>query len=220
VLDEVEAFLRGHAFSAESEHDRARLREQLSCCCFNAEEVIADLLKFCTLEPRLPAQAKTWEPGPVIHIPCGSSREEIIDQLEAERAGNPVADLAFQAYRDMRRTHWKPFIKAALERNPVSIRACEGMELEGAAERLRRMDDISIYEETRMAQPDEVWNFQRGDGLEKALCLMNIARSRYPQDRVRLGGGGRSACVSVRGRDYRFKAERPIPPPVDSDFSW
>ena len=31
---------------------------------------------------------------------------------------------------------------------------------------------------TRIAQPDEVWNYQRGDGLEKAICLANILKSR------------------------------------------
>jgi len=219
VLDEIEAFLRERPFSPDSAADRIRLREQLSCCCFNAEEVIAGLLKFCALAPRLPPAVKTWEPGPCLRIDPGSSREEIIELLGAERAGNPVADLAFQAFRDMRRSAWKPFIKAALERNPVSIRALEGVELEGAAERLRQMDDVSIYEGTRMAQPDEVWNFQRGDGLEKALCLMNLARRRYPQDRARLAVDGRSVCVSVRGRAYRFETDRRIPPPSDEDFA-
>ena len=29
----------------------------------------------------------------------------------------------------------------------------------------------SVYSEKRLAQPDEVWNFGRGDGIEKALLL-------------------------------------------------
>lgn len=219
VLDEIEAFLHGHSFSADSESDRARLREQLSCCCFNAEEVIADLLKFCALEPRLPPAAKTWEPGACIRISPDSSREEIIDILESERFCNPVADLAFQAWRDMQRSHWKPFIKAAFERNPVSIAALETMEFADAAERLRCFENASIYGETRIAQPDEVWNFQRGDGLEKALCLMNLARHRYPQDSARLTVDKSSVCVGVRGRDYRFETDRQIPPPGDDDFA-
>jgi len=219
VLDEIEAFLRAHPFAADSERDRACLRAQLTSCCFNAEEVIADLLKFCTVEPRLPADAKTWEPGPCLCIPPDSSREGIIEALESERSRNPVADLAFQAYRDMRRSHWKPFIKAAFERNPVSIRACEGMELEEAVERLHRMDSVSIYGETRMAQPDEVWNFRRGDGLEKALCLMNLVRHRYPHDRASLTVDGRSVRVSGRGSEYRFETDRQIPAPADDDFA-
>ncbi|MCK7533762.1 MAG: hypothetical protein MZV63_23410 [Marinilabiliales bacterium] len=29
----------------------------------------------------------------------------------------------------------------------------------------------SIYDDGRMAQPDEVWNFGRGDGAEKAFLM-------------------------------------------------
>ncbi len=220
VLDEIEAFFRDQPFAADAEADRARLRERLSSCCFNADEVMADLLAFCAIEPRLPSDRKIWDPGPCIRISPASSRDEIIATLESERSRNPVADLAFQAWRDMQRSAWKPFLKAALERNPVSTSAFEGMELADAVECLRRMENVSIYEGTRMAQPDEVWNFQRGDGLEKALCLMNTARNRYPQDSVRLEADGHSARVSVRGRDYRFATGRLIPPPGGHDFSW
>jgi hypothetical protein len=149
-----------------------------------------------------------------------SSREEIVDQLERERAHNPVVDLAFHAYRDMQRCAWKPFLKAALERNPVSIQALDNIELKAASEQLAGMENVSIYDSTRLAQPDEVWNFQRGDGLEKALCLMNIARDRYPQDSVRLAGEGRSVCVQVRGRDYRFETAKKLELPRDSDFDF
>ena len=149
-----------------------------------------------------------------------SQREEIIDQLESERAHNPIVDLAFQAYRDMQRCAWMPFLKAALERNPVSIQALDGTELKAAAEQLAGMENVSIYDNTRLAQPDEVWNFRRGDGLEKALCLMNMARHRYPQDSVRLSGEGRSVCVQVRGRDYRFETVKGLDLPCDDDFEF
>jgi hypothetical protein len=220
LLDEIETFLRAGSFSLDSKQDRAQLRQHLSCSCFNAEDVIADLLQFCTLEPRLPPEQKTWKPGPSVCIPPDSTREEILELLEAERGVNPVVDLAFQAYRDMQRAAWKPFLKAALERNPVSIQAFEGAELAAAAEQLARMENVSMYDGTRMAQPDEVWNFQRGDGLEKALCFMNIARQRYSQDELRLSGDERSVCVSVRGRDYRFKKTRQIDLPLEGDFDF
>ncbi|MBM4311529.1 MAG: hypothetical protein FJ119_11375 [Deltaproteobacteria bacterium] len=219
LLDEIETFFRAGSFSLDSEEARAQLRQHLSCSCFNAEEVVADLLRFCTLEPRLPLEQKTWAPGPCVRIAPDSTRDEVIAMLDAERSRSPVADLAFQAWRDMQRSHWKPFVKAALERNPVSVAALEGLDLADAAERLRRMENVSIYDGTRMSQPDEVWNFQRGDGLEKALCLMNLARHRYPQDSARLTVDKRSVCVGVRGRDYRFETDRQIPPPGDDDFA-
>jgi hypothetical protein len=120
----------------------------------------------------------------------------------------------------MQRAAWKPFLKAALERNPVSIRAFEGAELAAVAEQLARMENVSIYDGTRMAQPDEVWNFQRGDGLEKALCLMNIARQRFPQDELRLSGDERSVCVRVRGHDYCFKTGKGLAVPCETEFEF
>ena len=36
------------------------------------------------------------------------------------------------------------------------------------------MPNESIYEENRLALPDEVWNFQRGDGIEKAFLLADF----------------------------------------------
>ena len=40
----------------------------------------------------------------------------------------------------------------------------------------------SIYEgETRLAQPDEVWNFRSGDGIERLILLANLFRARHPE---------------------------------------
>ena len=36
------------------------------------------------------------------------------------------------------------------------------------------MPDESIYDGKRLALPDEVWNFRRGDGIEKALLLADF----------------------------------------------
>jgi hypothetical protein len=40
----------------------------------------------------------------------------------------------------------------------------------------------SIYEEEfRLAQPDEVWNYRTGDGLEQAILLACILKARSPE---------------------------------------
>ena len=48
-------------------------------------------------------------------------RADVIARLESIREANELADLAFYAYRDLNRTEPEPFLKAALERCPVSI---------------------------------------------------------------------------------------------------
>ncbi|HKL20709.1 MAG TPA: hypothetical protein VJ904_02820 [Tichowtungia sp.] len=44
----------------------------------------------------------------------------------------------------------------------------------------------SIYDGPRLAQPDEVWNFKTGDGLEKAILLANVWKHHHPNDEIRL----------------------------------
>jgi hypothetical protein len=39
---------------------------------------------------------------------------------------------------------------------------------------LKDMPDESIYDGYRLSLPDEVWNFKRGDGIEKALLLADF----------------------------------------------
>jgi hypothetical protein len=218
LLDEVELFFKEHQVSVDNDCDVQLLKKHLRHCCFNVEEVIADLLKFCKISPRLPGDGKTWIPHtPVLNEPV-SCREEALEQLEALRRTVPAADLAFMAYRDMTRAPWKPFIKAALERNPVSISGARDLDIDAVAAKLQAMTQESIYDGGRMAQPDEVWNFNRGDGLEKALCLINIIRQRRPADRITLDGDGVSVCVRTQQHaEYRFMTAKKLPLPSEAD---
>ena len=54
----------------------------------------------------------------------------------------------------------------------------------------------SIYDGPRLAQPDEVWNFQTGDGLEKAILLSNVWKSRHPEDEIILTAT--SECIELK----------------------
>ena len=123
------------------------------------------------------------------------SREEIIASLQSIRnltpdTGHPpsamshpssVVDLAFYTGRYMDSCDWKPFFKAAFERNPVSVAHFRDMALPQVYSQLRSWPDESIYDGNRLALPDEVVNFSRGDGIEKAFTLINVARSRHLQ---------------------------------------
>jgi len=152
------------------------------------EDFFSDLKKFAHTVPRLPSGNKTYlkqgEAGKqgivALNISPANTREEIMDHLSAIRqpaAG--IADLAFYAGRFMDTCNWEPFLKAAFERNPVSIGYFRGMDLQAVFDQLKAWPDQSIYDGNRLALPDELVNFQRGDGMEKALTLMNIAKSRH-----------------------------------------
>lgn len=160
------------------EEDLAEGKTDNVFACGFADELRA----FLHTEPRLPkVEEKTFIKGSDLQILPQQSREEIIAYLqEKAQEGNSLAILSFYARRDMKHTDWKPFIKAAVERNPVCRLACQGRSLPQIEAVLKAMPAESIYPEPdRLAQPDEVWNFGRGDGLEKALLFWNLVKERF-----------------------------------------
>jgi hypothetical protein len=211
VLNDLEAFIRKEKPDLNRPEDVVRLKEQFACDCLNAEWAIESLISFCHVVPRLPDPGdkvflKNREP---LNVTREMDREAIIARLESIRTVNPVADLAFYAYRDLNRTDPAPFLKAAMERSPVSV-AATGKMSEGDVElAVRALADESIYDETgRLAQPDEVWNYRRGDGVEKALLLANILKSRQPGTPMRLTVGGPQAVLEAGGRRFEFDSSK------------
>lgn len=105
-------------------------------------------------------------------------RAEIVQRLAALRTANRAAALAPYAGRELAQTEAAPFIRAALARNPVS----KGARLADIA----ALGDASVYDgPSRLAQPDEVWNFGTGDGLEKCLLAANALGG----TEIRIDGG-------------------------------
>jgi hypothetical protein len=183
------------------------------------EEVIKDLIAFCRIEPRLPGAEKQWDQPNPIAIDPSWPRESVVAYVESIRQSNPIADLAFSSYRDMARAPWRPFLKAALERSPVSIAGAADLDIAQVAKKHDQMPGESIYDGTRLAQPDEVWNFGRGDGLEKALCLLNIWRHREPRDEIMLSGDSKTVRVAKKGgAEFVFASSKGLPPPGAEEF--
>lgn len=210
-------FKQGHV-DLDNEDDRRRLGLEFNCYSSNACEIIDELRAFCHLEPRWPDAdaAKTFVPGPRIDLPPGLTREEIIAALEAQRGDNSVADLAFYAFRDLARTDPRPFLKAAIERSPVCVEAAKTLELPMILACLREMEDESIYDTTRAAQPDEVWNAHRGDGFEKAVTLAAILHARFPAAPFTLRATSETATLSFDGKEYAFPTKKGL----QLDLAW
>jgi len=99
-------------------------------------------------------------------------------------------------------------VQAALTRNPVSCAALEKWPEEVVA-RLAALPNESIYDgPSRLAQPDEVWNFGRGDGLEKCLLAANIlggTEIRIDGDRALLFDGERMVCKFPTAKSPRTR---------------
>ena len=159
----------------EWEEYREKIRNYLGKTCDMVENTLNEFISFCRIVPNLPDENKTWRELPLLDIASCSSGEEIEEVLEKMRPVHPVADLAFTAYRDLKRSSWKPFLKAALERNPVICAGAEDVSPQELYAKLAGFSDASIYPGNfRLAQPDEVWNYQTGDGLEKAIAMATV----------------------------------------------
>ncbi|WP_282756135.1 hypothetical protein [Desulfuromonas thiophila] len=163
------------------------LLEEFGCDCNLADTLVEDLRAFVAVQPRLPRLSdKQLRSAPGIRLDPAMDRAAIEQSLLAQRADNPVVDLAFYAYRDLSRCDWAPFLLAALQRNPVCREGSAALDDAALLQHLSDLSPESIYEGPRLAQPDEVWNFCRGDGVERALCLACIWRQRHPQARLQL----------------------------------
>ena len=172
-----------------------------------AEQCVADLVEFLHLDPRLPGDDKTYRGVEPIRLKPEWGREEIIDYLESIRDKNITVDLAFYAYRDMNRCQWTPFVKAAMERCPVSIEAHTDDSIEQVFSQLTALANESIYDGSRLAQPDEVANFKTGDGLEKAFTLANILRNHKPQEAFELVADHKTIVIKA-DKEYRFESSK------------
>jgi hypothetical protein len=175
----------------------------------DAQEFVEELRKCVHMEANLPASDKTFSNDHTIRISPDWSREQIIDYLRGIRSRNSTADLAFYAFRDMETSDWRPFLKAAVERSPVSLERTQAMSVEAVCDWLQAMRSDSIYDANRLAQPDEVANYLTGDGLEKAILLANVLRHRSPEQELRVEVD--NSRVVVRGdRDYEFSSAKTL----------
>ncbi len=90
----------------------------------NKEETVKLLFKelgeFLNVQPRLPDPKKQLVNTEILDLNTEMTRQDILDYISAKSDNNEVALLSLYAYRQMDKIDWKPFVKTALERNPVS----------------------------------------------------------------------------------------------------
>ena len=198
-------------FSQKTNKDFNLLFQQEFPALAANREFMEDLRKFVHTVPKLPSSNKVFSPSPHVTISSSQSRDEIIKVLSSLRNHSVTADLAFYAGRQMDSCDWKPFLKAAFERNPVSVDYFREMELDQVYLVLSCWPDESIYEGNGLAMPDEVVNYRRGEGIEKAITFINIAKSRH-LDIIR-EQQDKKIILKIRNRKFKFPiTNKPIFP--------
>jgi len=214
--DRLDEFLHEQKPDLTEAAGREALQGFLALHVPDADKMVEQLAEFIHMVPRLPSTQKNFRTVDPIELSVDQSREEIIAQLQSMRQSHPTVDLAFYAFRDMDTCDWRPFVKAAIERNPVSLDVVGTRSIDEVHAWLDSLESASIYDGNRLAQPDEVANFRRGDGLEKAFLLANVIRHKSPEQDLSLVVD--KDRVIVRGtREFEFASAKSLQKQVEID---
>ncbi len=204
-------YLKNNPISYEDHEDLIQLAKRIDCCknMDTKITIIEALIDFIHLEPLLPnADDKKFIKTTMIPIKKGMSRDEIINLLLGLRSNNSVVDLSFYASRDLNRMDWSPFLKAAIKRNPVIIEGIKNTSDDDLIRIISEFDNSSIYDGSRAAQPDEVWNFKKGDGFEKAIALANCWRHRYPRSKIKIECKNKQINLILDDKSFTFSSNK------------
>ncbi len=216
--DQLHDFLGKNRLDLRRPEHRQTLQEFVAACIPAAAVFVSQLADFIFCRPKLPSPDKQYLTSDSWVLHNDMDRQTIMATLQAQRAHSVTADLAFYAYRDMATCDWRPFIKAAVQRNPVCVDLTASMSMDQVYTWLLGMRDESIYDAQRLAQPDEVANYKTGDGLEKAFVLANVIRQRTPAQDVQIHM--EPACTWVRAEEeYSFRSVKGLQKEVQIDAS-
>jgi hypothetical protein len=174
MLNDIEAILDKHSGKSLGEIENEFIKKTGT----EFEEIIQEMFKelndFIFINPKIPDSEKKYSFTEKLKITTNNNREEIINLITDHKETLEAAQLALYVYRDMDKIDWRPFIKAAIERNPVSFGDLNEKTNYEVYSMLKELPMESIYDGNRLALPDEVWNFRRGDGIEKAFLLADF----------------------------------------------
>jgi len=170
------------------------------------ETMFAELRKFIHTDPVLPDADKEYLEPENLCISTNDDRQTIIDRIVENSGKSELGALALYVYRDMDRIGWLPFMKAAVERNPVCFNDLGNKQLTDVYNDLKMLPDESVYDNNRLALPDEVWNFKRGDGIEKAILMANIILQRDRTASILINAGNPEVVVSYNNDIFRFRS--------------
>lgn len=183
--------------------------EKLDPVCHGlVRDMFIEMVSFVATDPKIPEAEKEYLPSERLSITTDETREKIVTKMHRYAKKSETGLLAMYVFRDMELINWVPFIKAAVERNPVCFDGLEGKQSDEVYDLLRTMDDESIYDGKRLALPDEVWNFRRGDGIEKSLLMADYLHHSDSHKEIRIDISGKKVTLSQAGKNYSFTSKK------------
>src|SRR5664279_4499067 len=178
------------------------------------EEVITEMFRelndFIFIDPKIPDPSKNFTLTEKLNISNDHSREDIINLMSEQQENSETARLTLYVYRDMDKIDWHPFLKAAFERNPVSFTDLNEKNNYEVYSLLKELPVESIYDGNRLALPDEVWNFKRGDGIEKAFLLADFLLHKDKSSTVSIEIENNKVLLSSGGHEFHFTSHKTL----------
>ena len=177
--------------------------------CPSMKIMLESFHQFVKIEPQFPDQSKKqFKPSSSLPIHLNLTRDEIIHLMIDQKENHYYAKAALYAYRDMNQIEFKPFLKAAIERNPVFYEALKEKSTNEVYEILKSMSNDSIYPSSRLAQPDEVWNFKQGDGLEKAILFASWIINKLGSKKIKIEIKDKDVFLIAKNQRYVFQTTK------------
>jgi hypothetical protein len=167
-------------------------------------DMFAEIREFIITIPKLPETSKRFEKTVVPEITTELSRDEIVKEVISKSKVSEMCMLTLYAFRQMDQLDWLPYIKASMERNPVCLVDLNGKDIKSVYETVLNLPNESIYDGKRLALPDEVWNFGRGDGIEKAFLMAVYIKMKESPEQILIEVHGNDVNVSCNDHDYHF----------------
>lgn len=211
ILQDVITYLKQNAESSVNNHLIYCLKLAKGTKKFTKETIkllFTELSIFLEVKPQLPDINKQFVDTEVLNINVNQNRDEILQLIKGKAGENELALLSLYAYREMDQADWRPFLLAALTRNPVSLEGLKDKSIVEACQLISNMPNDSIYDGRRLAQPDEVWNFGRGDGVEKAILLANFLYHKNSKVTLSLEVESTEVTLECEKIKYRFHSEK------------
>jgi hypothetical protein len=171
-------------------------------------EMLNDLHNFIYTDPDIPGTNKVFLNPPMPAILPDESREKITGTITDLAEKSETAMMAMYVYRQMDRIDWVPFVKASIERNPVCFTDLNGSSVMEVYEILTKLTGESIYDGNRLALPDEVWNFRRGDGIEKAFLLADFVIQKNPEASLMIEIMNEMVALKYENESYVFSSSK------------
>jgi hypothetical protein len=208
MLNDIEEILDAHTGKTLNEIENEFIRSAGTEFSNIIREMFTDVSDFIYTKPQIPDYSKKYLTTSRLIISTEDNRDKIISLVNRHAGQSELAHLALYVYRQMDKADWLPFIKASIERNPVCFTDLNGKSAAEVFDILRSMPDESIYDHKRLALPDEVWNFKRGDGIEKALLLADFLINKDCMSEVSIEIDNKKVQLNHKGNVFHFSSHK------------